>query len=594
MKEKLYNTLPFFILVIGIIATLFLWKNSIEINETHKQVRLKSIERQIGSAIKERLGNYADAHYAAAGLFLSSNDVDRQDWREFVETINLLNRYPGINGLGFAQPVDKKDSLRFLADVRKDNAPDFRITSLGKVPEADNFYLIKYIEPIEKNRQALGFDMGSGPKRRSAMDLARDSGIITLSKKVTLVQDTSTSPGFLMYVPFYANGDIPATLEEKRSKFIGWIYAPFIAKNFFQRLLSRSLAEVNELVNFQIYDNSSLHEQELLFQTKRFNENTAKDDINNRKLILPVYNNQWTIIIQPTAVFLSEYSSNQPWMILLGGILLSTALFYIAYLLASTRRQALAYAAQMTRELQQKNDELEFKNIELERSNRDLEQFAYVASHDLKEPLRMVSAYTQLLESRYKNVLDEDGKTFISYASEGAERMGTLINDLLNYSRVGRMGTRQEPVDLNKVVKEVIQKNEIQIEETGAEIICEPLPEVMGSYTYLYSLFQNLISNAIKFRKDDISPKIIIKAKKANNFWEFSVTDNGIGMDPQYLDRIFVIFQRLHTRDKYTGTGIGLAICKKIIEFHGGEIWADSQPDAGTTFYFTLPEVSLN
>lgn len=588
MKEKLYNTLPFIILVIGLVATYYLWKNSIEINETHKQERLNSIERQIGSAIKERLSNYADAHYAAAGLFLSSDHVTRNDWRKFVETINLLNRYPGINGLGFAMPVNKKDSLHFLKEARKDNAPDFHITGMGHVNVANDFYIIKYIEPFEKNKQAIGFDMGSGPKRREAMDIAKDSGIITISKKVTLVQDTSTSPGFLMYVPFYQNGDIPYSLNERKEKFIGWIYAPFIARNFFRRLLKRGLAEVELLSMFQIYDGNSTKTEDLLFQTDNFDENISRN--NNRRILLPIYNHNWTIILQPTPLFLKEYSTNQPWMILIGGTLLSLALFYIAYLLASTRRQALAYAEQITHELKQKHDELELKNIELERSNRDLEQFAYVASHDLKEPLRMVSAYTQLLAARYKKVLDDDGKEYINFASEGAERMGTLINDLLNYSRVGRMGTKLEPVNTNLVLKEVIQKNEIQVEETGTEIIAGNLPTIMGSYSYLYSLFQNLLSNSIKFRKDDTSPKIWINAKKINGFWEFSFKDNGIGMDPQYLDRIFVIFQRLHTREKYTGTGIGLAICKKIIEFHGGEIWAKSEPGEGTTFFFTIPE----
>jgi signal transduction histidine kinase len=225
---------------------------------------------------------------------------------------------------------------------------------------------------------------------------------------------------------------------------------------------------------------------------------------------------------------------------------------------------------------------------ELARSNRDLEQFAYVASHDLQEPLRMVAAYTQLLAERYQGKLDANADKYIHYAVDGATRMQTLVQDLLAFSRVGRNGTEPKLVDLNTIV-EIVKKNlSATIEESKAQITSARLPEVLFDPSLCVQLIQNLVANAIKFRGPE-PPKIHIGAEKNAAEWIFSVKDNGIGIDPEYADTIFVIFKRLHTKDEYPGSGIGLAICKKIVERHGGRIWVESQPGQGAEFKFTVP-----
>ncbi len=224
---------------------------------------------------------------------------------------------------------------------------------------------------------------------------------------------------------------------------------------------------------------------------------------------------------------------------------------------------------------------------ELVRSNKELEQFAYVASHDLQEPLRMISGYTQLLQRRYKDKLDEDANQFIFYTVDGVLRMQTLINDLLTYSRLETRGKTFEPANCQAILDDVLVTLQVTIEESGAIITHGPLPTVQADRIQLFQLFQNLIGNAIKFRGDK-PPLIHIEAKPQQKRWLFSVRDNGIGIEPQYMERIFVIFQRLHSRDKYPGTGIGLAICKKIVERHGGRIWVESQPGKGSTFYFII------
>jgi PAS domain S-box-containing protein len=227
---------------------------------------------------------------------------------------------------------------------------------------------------------------------------------------------------------------------------------------------------------------------------------------------------------------------------------------------------------------------------DLARSNAELEQFAYVASHDLQEPLRMVASYMQLIEKRYKSKLDADADEFIGYAVDGAVRMKAMINDLLNFSRLATRGKDPEPVDCQAVLSTAMTNLGVAIEESQAEISNDSLPMVKGDETQLVRLFQNLLDNAIKFRGADI-PRVQISCQAQNGSYLFSIRDNGIGIDPQYFDRIFIVFQRLREKENYPGTGIGLAMCKKIVERHHGKIWIDSEPGKGTTFYFTLPGV---
>jgi PAS domain S-box-containing protein len=239
---------------------------------------------------------------------------------------------------------------------------------------------------------------------------------------------------------------------------------------------------------------------------------------------------------------------------------------------------------------QQKNIEAELKKLadELQRSNSDLAQFAYVASHDLKEPLRKVSSFCQLLKDRYAEKLDAEGQRYIDYAVDGSRRMNSLITALLELAQVNSRAATPAPVDCTDACRSAIDNLSSAIEDSDGEVNCGELPIVLGDEGQLVQLFQNLIGNAIKFRGPK-PPVIEIEAQPKDGQWQLAVRDNGIGIDPAQHERVFQIFQRLHTREKYPGTGIGLSICQRIVQRHGGRIWIESTPGCGTTFYFTLP-----
>ena len=233
-------------------------------------------------------------------------------------------------------------------------------------------------------------------------------------------------------------------------------------------------------------------------------------------------------------------------------------------------------------------EDLKITMDELKQSNKELEQFAYITSHDLREPLRMITSFLQLLERRYKDQLDQDAHEFIGFAVNGAKRLDTMTNDLLKYSQISNKKREAIPVDFEHVLEHTLENLKVQIEENNAIITHDPLPTIVGDEELKVQLFQNIIGNAIKYRSQE-TPKIHISTIKEKNQYLFSIKDNGIGMSPKHLEKIFTIFQRLHTNEEYEGTGIGLAIAQKIIHQQGGQIWVESEIGKGTTFYFTIP-----
>ncbi len=292
---------------------------------------------------------------------------------------------------------------------------------------------------------------------------------------------------------------------------------------------------------------------------------------------------------------LTEISKKTRFVILLGNSMALVLLIFagvVTFQEMAHRRAAEEQVRELNTDLEkrvaERTLELAKRAQELDRSNIELQQFAYVASHDLQEPLRMVASFTQLLARRYKDKLDDDAREFINYAVDGAMRMQTLITDLLSFSRVGTQGRPFEMTNCDAILDRVLMNLKISIEETGAQVTRDTLPQLMADGQQIGQLLQNLVANAIKFRGEN-TPHVRISAACDGQAWTICVRDNGIGFPIEHLDRIFVIFQRLHTKTEYPGTGIGLSLCKKIVERHGGRIWAESSPGDGSAFYFTMP-----
>ena len=283
------------------------------------------------------------------------------------------------------------------------------------------------------------------------------------------------------------------------------------------------------------------------------------------------------------------------------GVVVSVGLLFWAYHLIAVfaaerrraEREALRLASELEQRVKDRTAELHAANENLQRSNTDLERFAYIASHDLQEPLRMISAYVDLLARRYQGRLDKDADEYIRYAVEGARRMRLLITDLLSYSRAGTQALRLARADMDAAFQAALQNLQILREETNAQIECGPLPAIRADEAKLVLVFQNLLSNAMKFHRPGCAPCIRVAASRVEDSWRFLVQDNGIGFAPEFSDRIFEVFQRLHPRESYAGTGIGLAISKRIVEAHGGHIGVESAEGEGSKFWFSLPAAGV-
>jgi light-regulated signal transduction histidine kinase (bacteriophytochrome) len=309
-----------------------------------------------------------------------------------------------------------------------------------------------------------------------------------------------------------------------------------------------------------------------------------------------------TVKVWPRKEYLAGMRSLLPGVILASGILVSALLALVGYFAEKAQRRArtaetanskleleITERKRIEEELQRNCELIERNTRELKRSNAELEQFASVASHDLREPLRVISGYLRLLSRRYKGKLDRSADEFIEFAVDGSARMQNIINDLLAFSRLGSREKTFAPVNCVEVLQLTRRHLSTAIEESGAVITHDPLPTVTADASQLGQLFMNLVGNSIKYRGDEI-PSIHVSTKESDEEWLFLLTDNGIGFDMQHSEKVFEMFKRLHGVDKYSGTGIGLAICKKVVENHNGRIWVESQPGAGSTFFFTIPK----
>jgi signal transduction histidine kinase len=561
------------IVSLSLVVTLCAWYF------TQNQVREKreqQFEREadsLQSQVEERMRKYEDALWAGVAVYDTYGEsVTREQWRDYTRSIHIEVKYPGISGLGVIRSVAPDQIDEYIAR-EQESYPAF-----APYPEheEDEYLPITFIEPLAKNIEAVGLDMAHETNRFEAAKRTRRTGASQITGPIVLVQDAGSTPGFLFYAPFYANPEA-STVEERLESFRGMVYAPFVVKD----LMRGVLAEENRYVGVRISDGDEVLYDEHSPDVADFD----RDPMIERTKTIAMYGRNWTFDIRAADSFRLAQSNSQPRTILIGGLVIDALLIGLFVLISRANRRALRYADSATAELKQQTKELKL-------SNQELERFAYVASHDLQEPLRMVRSFATLLGEEYEGKLDERGNRWLGFMVDGAVRMQALVKGLLEYSRIGRIQIEPVRVNTNAVFDRVLVDITNLIEETNADVTRQDLPDVIGVEQHVAHVFQNLIANAIKFHESGQKPIVEVGAEHRGALNVFFVRDNGIGIEAQYADRIFEVFQRLHTNEAFPGTGIGLAVVKKIIDAHGGEIWFESRLGEGSTFVFSFPQVN--
>ncbi|MDP2205995.1 MAG: CHASE domain-containing protein [Alphaproteobacteria bacterium] len=705
-NKRILHSLPptaLLALFISIIITFAAWKGMVESIFEKNRASFVSLADELEKALLYRIDSYEKSLLGGAGFLAGSEDVSRDEWRRYSEWVDIEKNYPGMNGIGYIMPVAKKNLEKYIRAQRAEGLADFDVHS---DKDADENFIITYVEPYEKNRQAVGLNIASEKNRYEAAVQARDSGRAAITRRIQLVQDERKMPGFLLLYPIYETGALIQTEAERRQAFKGWIYAPFVARKFMAGLVSRPAHETE--IYLDVYDGDTADPRYLIFSSRGLTPETVQEAGGKSmfmiRKVLEVKQQQWTVVWQSAPVLENRMHSNGPLVILFGGMTFTSLL--AMFLIVMSRRAELvqqevdrktheigaseekmrmlirhtpAAVAMFDRQMRyimtserwlkdyglrerdiigrshydifpeilnmpewldhhqrcMKGESLSreedawvrpdgrtewvrwelrpwrdsdgyiggiimFTEViteqkrarsELMRSNTALEEFAYVVSHDLKAPVRHMGMCAEFLQEAYGDKFDDEGKRFLGIITDSSLKMRAMIESLLDYARIGSNSGDFRDIDLEKALEIARLNVTALISESGADIQNGRLPTVRGVEGELVRVFQNLLENALKYRKENVSPKIRIDAERSGNVWKITVTDNGIGIDPRFADKVFLLFQRLHGDDSaYAGQGIGLAICQRIVRYHGGQIYLDRDYADGSRFVFTLPD----
>jgi len=555
---------------------------------------------EITDAIRNRMQMYEEVLRGGVGFVNATGRIpDRRQWAEYVATLELEERWPGIQGMGLSVPVTPAERAAHVAAIRAEGFPDFDIAPDGV---RDEYSSIIFLEPFDwRNQRAFGFDMWSDDLRREAMARARDTGATSTSRIITLVQETEddVQQGFLTYLPVYQPGLPVTTVEERRRAFVGWVYAPFRMGDLMEGILGLA-ANGDQNVDYEIFD-GSVGEESLLFDS----DDTLSGALPPasaqfvREATIDLQGRQWQVHFASGDGYVSAAERRQPMFVMAGGLVIDFLLFYVISALTLLHRRARRIASSMTADLQAATRSLERQAKDLQRhaagleaSNTELERFAYVASHDLQEPLRSLGNFSELLTQEYGDALDERGQRWLGHVQESAARMSALVEGLLDFCRLDNSAQVNREVCLDDALDASLANLASAVSQTDARIDRAPLGVLAGDPVQMQQLFQNLIGNAITYAKDGVPPVITIWSEDDPIGYRIFVRDNGIGIKSEYHERVFEIFRRLGSRTRYKGTGIGLATCRRIVERHGGEIRVDSVEGEGSTFSFTLALVA--
>jgi signal transduction histidine kinase len=633
LQRQLFVTVPLVGLYAMVVA-VFVFVSQRE--QERVEAEFRSVTAEAGAGVQKDLNAAIGALGALEGLFAASNHVEPYEFEIFAT--RLLQAMPGAIGVSWSERVPAAARATFERQMRREGHTGFRIVeSAGgrMVPAAARaeYVVGRFLAPNAGNAMALGFDALSDPARRAALELARDTGHVAGSGGVELLQMRGET-AVLAVMPVYRNGVQPASIAARRRYLEGYAVAAFPLSG-----LMHEVAQVarQKGLALTLHDDAASAGPSLLFrQDAPGGYPLAGGLVNEYRFSFA--GRSWRLTATLPAQRLVAQRSWATWLVLAGGLLLTSLVGMLLLLGVGRAARVETLVAERTAELRRLNSdlteeaarrrrlegeserragELAESNAELQRraevnrqllgslrhseselrrtasqlaaSNRELEQFAYVASHDLKAPLRSIGSFAQLLERRNPEALSGESREFLGFIQDGIRQMQALIDDLLQLSRVDARRLDLVAVSMSHIVERACRLLTADLKAARADVQVGVLPELHADANMLVQLLQNLIGNALKFQASGNAPTVRIDAQLEGDYWHFTVRDNGIGIDPQHLQSIFLVFRRLHTTDQFPGNGIGLAICKKVVSLHGGEIWADSAPGQGATFHFTLP-----
>lgn len=543
------------------------------------------------AAIDRRMDDYGQVLRGAAGLYAASNTVSYREFHDYFADQDIARRFPGVQVIGSASYVPRAGIPDYTRRTRaaikssglKGYGP-FRPYPRLRATESEAL-IVDHLEPPPGNGRAFGLNFLSEPRRRTAALLARRTGDPASTAAIALIQTGGPSLGIDLFVPVY--GGPPRRGEPRR--WAGVVYAAFRIDNLLRGILGPmdgARVEVYDLgPSAKVPAGAPVTRRAVAFDLRPGHRGKdIKNGSHTRVETLEVAGRRWAVAYTRPGSSLSSGERAVPWLIAVAGVLVSLLAAALLRTLATSRRRAVALAQEMTGELREREEQLKA-------SNEELEHFAYLASHDLQEPLRTITSYTGLLGSRAGDALDDRAKSWLGFVSDAAERMSHLISDLLEYSRTGSAGDEREPaaVALDDAWDLAVANLRHAIDDAGATVQRSELPVVRARPREMTSMLQNLIGNGLKYRRDGVAPVVRASAARdGNGGWELAISDNGIGIEPHHRERVFGLFQRLHTAEEYPGTGMGLAIVKKIVEANGGAVRVESTPGEGSTFIVTL------
>ena len=576
------------VLLLSLLLAGLAWYYVRETVEAQNHARFDETVQATRAAVNRRTDAYLDALFGARGVFLASNSVEREEWESYVKGIETKSRLEGLQALGFARYVTPDEREAYIRNARSEGIPEMR-PDLDPGGERSAYFPVSLVAPLDRaNLNIINHDYYTDPAHRIAMDKARDSGKPRATRMVYVLTqppkgshaDLALGPGFAVYLPVYEEGKPTGTVEERRHALKGFVVGYFRRDGLLDDVFGSGF---DPAIDFEVYDGPDVESSSLLYDEDGVQRagDAKYHPLFSEQSRSEIAGRPWSLYFATLLAFNKSAESNLPIFVLASGIGVSVLLFGISWMLVRSRILA-----------ERASKDLEDANRELEGTNRELEAFSYSVSHDLRAPLRSIDGFSQILQEDYDDVLDREGLDYLGRVRAASGHMATLIDDLLDLSRVGRRPLRREPVDLTNMVTEIIE--ELRAAEPGrnVEFVAGRGIRAWGDLSLLKVALENLLGNAWKFTAREPEARIEFGAD-----WNpgpgyrapvYYVRDNGAGFDQAYADKLFGAFQRLHGQDEFEGTGIGLATVARIIHRHGGRVWAEGGVGEGATFYFTL------